>query len=101
MTLEDLLSEITDRGWYVYQLCASPTGAWRAYLRDPLPPSITYGEGDSPFNALDAALAAAPTVDLSTPTYSIAPKFDLDAILGLSSNHAIGAAIASKLKGNQ
>lgn len=59
--IEDLLSELTDRGWYLYSLYShidrSPAFAWECTIRCPSnPPLIAFGQGPSAYDAIALAI---------------------------------------------
>ena len=55
MTLESLLSEISERGWLVNNLFQLDSGAWRANLRDNLR-ATQFADANSPELALALCL---------------------------------------------
>lgn len=60
MTLEDLLSEISSRGWYVYTCGENPPSPshmhWECSLRCANPPLIAHGYGATLAEALSRAI---------------------------------------------
>ena len=59
MTIEDLLSEIADRGWYLYSLRNTGdkrSNPWECYIRDAAAETIGYGQGPSAYLAISAAI---------------------------------------------
>lgn len=76
--LEDLLSELTDRGWYLYSLYNLPLDRpaafqWECTIRCPgEAPLVAYGQGESAYlaisNAIDGIERAAPHV---LPTFTV------------------------------
>jgi hypothetical protein len=86
--IEDLLSEITERGWHVYTLrdCAdSRLFRWECTLRNPLARLVTYGQGHTCELALSQALdgidRAEPFVLPTFTVHKTAPAVDLREIL--------------------
>ncbi len=99
MTLESLLADLP-ADWYLYQLGYTPTtSSWSCHLRNPIGPWVTYGQGPTISDALSMAIDAIYTAPLPAPastTYSIAPEFNLESILGLRPKSALGEEIARR-----
>lgn len=58
--IDDLLTEIAERGWFVYSLRQSTVG-WSCHLRDTLEGTSTrvlYGQGSSALGAVESATEA-------------------------------------------
>lgn len=62
MTIEDLLSELSDRGWYLYSMYNHPFDRpgpyqWETSIRKPGPPPLlAVGQGASLYDALSMAI---------------------------------------------
>lgn len=67
--LEDLLSELSDRGWLVSNLFQRPDGTWQANLRTATH-HTDFGLGLTAFDALAAAMDRIETAEL-TPIHPI------------------------------
>ena len=84
--IEGLLTEASERGWYLYSLrdrADSLRDPWEAMLRHPAA-LASYGQGATAELALSAALDGIERAQPhSLPTYATAdlPKIDLDRIL--------------------
>ena len=82
MTLEDLLADISSRGWLVNNLFQRDNGTWQANLRTSTH-ATGYGYANSPALALSLAIdqieSAEPLIDQPPSQWSIgeAPKDDI------------------------
>ncbi len=87
--IEDLLTEIAERGWYLYSAYSHPFDrpsafAWECTIRNAAASLVAFGQGPDLSIALSMALdnieRAEPGV-LPTFTVSEAPKIDLASVL--------------------
>lgn len=76
MTIETLLTEIADRGWYLYSL--RNTGdtrqnSWECYVRDAPTCTVGYGQGSTAYLAISAAIEALESAaePHTLPTYTL------------------------------
>jgi hypothetical protein len=85
MTIDTLLTEISERGWLLNNLFQFDNGDWLANLRTDTH-YTQYGRGRTPLEALSLAIDAIETAkefQTKTVTYSIdkTPSTDLSSIL--------------------
>lgn len=88
MTIEDLLSELSDRGWYLYSMYHHPHDRpgpyqWETSIRKPGPPPLlAVGQGATMYDALSMAISNIDRAEpYQMPTFAVTKEPAITEIL--------------------